>query len=364
MENRLFYNTPAKCFEEALPLGNGAFGGMVYGNIQNEKISLNLDTLWNGKPETEPQEDKTEHLKVIQQLHREGKPEEADRYLEENFASKQSRAYLPMGSLFIENDGVYEGEYLRSLDLENSIATTEISGKNSVKYEFLFSYPHFCGAVKISSASPCNLKLHFECVHNHIQSFTDGIFTVKGAAEDKKFGETSIVGSGSLDDSEKTVKFTFSSGFICDKSPAYDNGVITFENVTELVIFMTANTTFVDAYTLCPLAECTEKTLKQLKSVLSLGYDAVKKAHTADVSELYNRTLLNLVDAPSETDTLIRIYNSEGDIGLCELLFNYAKYLTIASSRKGSQAMNLQGIWNEHEKAPWSSNYTVNINTE
>ena len=364
MENRMFYNIPAGYFEEALPLGNGAFGGMVYGNIEKEIISLNLDTLWNGKPETEPQEDKTEHLKVLQQLHREGKAEEADRYLEIHLASKQSRAYLPMGNLFIENDGNYEGNYIRSLDLENSLAITEIEGSKGVKYEYFFSHPHSCGAIKISSKLPCNLKISYECALNNVQAFDNGIFTVKGAAADKRFGEDSVVNAGVLDDSEKTVKFTFCAGFVCDKAPVYTDGKVCFNNITELIIFMTANTTYIDWYTLCPHAQCTEKSLDQLKTVLGIGYDEIKKAHTEDVSTLYNRTLLNLVDKPSEVDTLTRIKNPDGDIGLCELLFNYGKYLTIAGSRKGSEALNLQGIWNEWEKAPWSSNYTVNINTE
>ena len=104
--------------------------------------------------------------------------------------------------------------------------------------------------------------------------------------------------------------------------------------------------------------------MSQLKPLLSADYNEIKRAHTADVSELYNRTTLTFTDEQNETDTVTRLKSPEGDTGLCELLFNFAKYLTIASSRKGSQATNLQGLWNEHEKAPWSSNYTVNINTE
>jgi len=364
MENRIFYKRKADVFEEALPLGNGAFGGMVYGNTEKEKISLNIDTLWNGKPYIEPQVDKTEHFKMAQQLHREGKRWDADRYIEEHLGRKQSCAYLPMGNLFIENDAKYEGDYTRSLDFESSIAVTEISGDKGVKYEYLFSYPHSCAAVKISSKLVSDIKISYECALNNVQDFEDGVFTVKGAAADKIVGVDSIIDAGVLDDSEKTVKFTFAASFVCDKKPTYADGKVCFEGINELIIFMTAGTTYIDWYNLCTHAECTEKTVDKLRNALKAGYDTIRQAHIKDVSELYNRTVINLVERPSDVDTVTRLKNAEGDVGLCEMLFNFAKYLTIASSRKGSQAMNLQGIWNEHNKAPWSSNYTVNINTE
>ncbi len=364
MENRIFYKTPASFFEEALPLGNGAFGGMVYGNIQKEKISLNLDTLWNGKPISEPQADKTEQYKILQQLTREGKREEADRHLEVNIGRPQSCAYLPMGNLYIENDGCYEGEYERSLDLEASLAETLIKGDKGVKYEYFFSYPHKCFAVKISSKIKSNIKISFETLLHNEQSFDGGIFVVKGAAADKLVGVASVTNSGVLDDSEKTVKFVMACQFICDKAPSYTEGKVCFDGINELIILTAANTTYIDQSTLMPLKECTDKTLSQLKAALSAGYSEIKKEHISDAGALYNRTVLNLVDKPSDIDTVTRLDNPDGDIGLCELLFNYAKYLTIACSRQGSQASNLQGIWNEREYAPWSSNYTVNINTE
>lgn len=168
MENRIFYKSPAGFFEEALPLGNGAFGGMVYGNIQKEKLSLNLDTLWNGKPVTQPQEDRAEHFKEIMRLHREGKREEADRYLETNFVYRQSCAYLPMGNIYIENSGKYEGEYIRYLNFQKGLAVTEISGNNGVKYEYLFSNPSACAAIKISSKNPCDIKISFETLLTYL----------------------------------------------------------------------------------------------------------------------------------------------------------------------------------------------------
>ncbi len=364
MENRLFYKEKATIFEEALPLGNGAFGGMVYGDIQKEKISLNLDTLWDGKPITKPQADKTEQYKLLQQLVREGKIYEADRHLEINLGEPQSCGYLPVGNLFIENDGTYEGEYERSLDLEASLATTEVKGDKGVKYEYFFSYPHSCLAVKIASKIKSNIKISFETLLHNERSFDNGILLVKGAAADKLPGIDSITDSGVLDDSEKTVKFAFAASFICDKKPSYTNGKVCFEDVDELVIIITANTTYLDHINLCPLKECVDKTLLQLDKAVSTDYLELKREHINDVGALYNKTVLNLVDKPSDVDTLTRLKSPQGDIGLCELLFNFAKYLTIAGSRPGSQALNLQGIWNEHEKAPWSSNYTVNINAE
>ncbi len=359
MENKLLYKSCAEFFEEALPLGNGSFGGMVYGNISNEKISLNLDSFWNGTPNPDNKPDKRKHFERVKELIKEGKHQETDKYVVDNIARKQSTCYLPVGNLFIENDGCYEGEYTRFLDLEKSLAVTEIS--DSVRYEYFFSYPHKCGCINIVSSVPTTIKIHFTSLVANEISYRDGVLMMKGAAADHHPSE---INEGSLDDGYKSVKFVVTLGFDCDGVADYSDGKVCFENITRLTLFLTGNTTFINHRTLSTLKTCEEKTLSQLENVKKAGYELIKQNHTDDVTKLYNITTLDFNGKQNNADTKSRIESGVFDVGLCELLFNYGKYLTIACSRKGSLASNLQGIWNEHEKAPWCSNYTVNINTE
>ena len=166
MEALLKYSKPAKHFEEALPLGNGQLGAMVYGDTQNERISINHDTLWSGKPGDVFVEGAYESNERAKALVNEGKRYEAQREIEENFTGKWLSSYMLLGNLYIKREGAsgVTTKYLRTLDMENSIVRVSYTEDGiDFEREYFVSFPDNCMMVKLKSSKPVTYVIDADC---------------------------------------------------------------------------------------------------------------------------------------------------------------------------------------------------------
>ena len=363
MENRLFYDKPAQFFEEALPLGNGSLGAMVYGAPHRERLTLNLDTLWSGKPLTAPQTDRSAVFRRVQALTRAGRLREAQRLLEEDFSGADTAHYLPMGELCIATAAGEITDYCRELDLDDALhrVTFRQAGQPVCREAFI-SHPHRCLALRLDSAVPATYRLTLHSPLRHRCSALAGQLHLYGDCPEKLYPDWR----------ERTEPWQYGEGCIhfmvalqpvTDGQIAVDGDGLRVENATRLELFLCAASSF-DTYATPPDRPYVQPCLDTLASAVRAGYAAVRQAHSADFRALYERVQLDLHAAPCPLPTDRRLDAAEKDRGLYELLFNMGRYLLIACSRSDSQPANLQGIWNERLVAPWRSNYTLNINTE
>ena len=366
MENYLRYSTPATVFEEALPLGNGQLGAMVYGKSDIERISLNHDTLWSGKPHDSFVKGAYESNERARALIEQGKRYEAQREIEENFTGEYLCSYMLLGTLFIKNlssDKEVTG-YKRILDLEKgtvSVSYTQDGCDHS--REYLVSYPHNCMVVKLKTSKPVSYELYGDCVgKSHVTSFNDTLY-FSGECPTSLPPEYIRHEKPVYYDGEG-VRVTAIAKIKTDGDVKNGAGeAITVENACEVVIYFCAETSFID-FDKLPNKKTFEPCFDRMKELCEIPYDDIKDEHIKDFSSLYNRVKTDFGGKEDLSDTDERLKRKEKDLGLCELLYNFGRYLIIAGSREGSRATNLQGIWNESYYAPWSSNYTLNINAE
>ena len=366
MENKLRYGAPATRFEEALPLGNGSVGAMVYGKWDREHLSLNHDTLWSGKPRRYTRPNAVDAYQKAQALVLEDKIEEATRLLEREFTADFGQSYLPLGNLYIECKTAGEvSEYIRELDMETGIVTVRYV-QNGIHFtrEFFVSHPDQCIVVHITSdeqadyaftadsqlksattAGGNRLYLTGECPSNISPSYARGLVP------------TAYDGDG--------IRFAAIGTVQTDGKLRCRESSLTVDCATEITFTMCIETGYID-FDRLPTKPCYYPCEARAIETSERSYADLVRRHVDDHRALYNRVKLDLGFAPSHamTDDRIRAKDKDADLGMVELLYNFGRYLVIAASREGSQATNLQGIWNEQLFAPWSSNYTVNINTE
>ncbi len=382
MNNSYFFKNAASLFEEAFPIGNGTIGAMIYGGTKKERISLNHDTLWSGRHfEYDAPENAQENYLEARSLVAQGKINEAQKLLEDHFNCHDTQMYMPLGSIFIEHDRNDGGEYKRTLDMSKGKVTAEYDdGEVSFEHSYITSFDSECLAFRIKPSKKGSLSfvLSFE---SELKIISDElrvdksvlVFTGKcpSYTKPKKQGpddhdERLVVYSEREDES---IMFTLCiKPVVTGGSVSFENAKIYVENADRAEIFVTVRTSFIDPYTL-PLREHRKAAISAVKKCEN--YDDIEKKHFSDFSALYSRTSLEICrddgnkKAFAELPIDERLKNFDGtDHGLCELIFNFGRYLMISGSRNGSQPLNLQGIWNEKLLAPWSSGYTVNINTE
>ncbi len=364
MEKLLRYDTPATIFEEALPIGNGSLGAMIYADTELDKIPLNHDTLWSGKPEQYIVKGAKESFEKAQRLVNEGKYHDAQVELEKNFTGMWLNSYLMLGELYIEynNQGDITN-YQRALDLENSIVTVSYL-QNGVKFEreYFISYPDNCMMIKIKSSSPASYTVyggHVGKSHttagDQILYFTFECPTTIGPEYAAKQRPVTYDG--------ESIKASAMARILSDGKIETEGDTILVEGAEEMTIYFCAETSFIDVFT-APNKPTFKPCLDRVNELVKKPYDEIKKAHMEDASSLFNRVQTDFGGKASEKTTDRRLKDGDKDLGMCELLFNFGRYLIISASRKGSRATNLQGIWNDKFYAPWSSNYTVNINLE
>ncbi|MEZ3420521.1 MAG: glycoside hydrolase family 95 protein, partial [Eubacterium sp.] len=359
MKNTLYYTKKANCFEEALPVGNGRMGAMVYGNLKNEKISLNEDTLWSGYPKDLNTKDAHTYLDEIRQNIFSGNYEKAEALANSKFHGHWCESYLPFGNLEIHfTSSVSKKGYKRTLDISKGLAVTACKGITETVFA---SHPANLIVVNLKSDTGFSCRISFSSQLQHKVYTEKDVLVMEGAAPEicqppyHTDGIPVVYG-------DKAMKFAGAAKVL--GSAAFENGAITVDNQKEITVLISLATSFIDFKTM-PTANALERAMQSFDSIKS--YEQLLDEHVKDFSALFDRVDFTLLGGNSDMPTnkrLKAVRRGTKDNALIALLFQYGRYLTISASRKGTAAMNLQGIWNEHLRAPWSSNYTININTQ
>ena len=371
----LWYKHPASAWVEALPLGNGSLGAMIFGGVETEKIGLNLDTLWSGCCHGYKVENKVEHFKKGRRLILEDKKLESRDYIEKHLAGDPSEWYLQMGKLMITSmKNMCARNYRRDLDIETGIAGVSYSSSDTqYKRECFVSHPDKVLVYKFTAEGKykLNFKAMINCDLKNEVSVTGNTYTLDGICP-THIEENNGNPICTYDDGDRQgISFRCEFRIDTDGEIKANKNHICVSDANYAIIYLTAEDNF----------ECFNKPVNKskkdykvicasrLSNAMSKGYDSVKADHIADFSGFFNRVSINLGESKKDnvpTDRRIHdfLHSKKNDNNLYCLLFNFGRYLTIAGSREDSQAMTLQGIWTFNMCSPWRSNYTVNINTE
>lgn len=352
----LWYRQPAEKWEQALPVGNGLMGAMIFGGVQVERIQFNEHTVWTGQPHAYHHEGALKFLPEIRRLLWEGKQREAEQLATQGFMSIPLRqfAYQPCGDLWLEFPEHREvASYRRWLDLDSAVCTTEYRvGQALVRREVWASHPERMVVVRMTCDSPGCLTGAVRLTSPHTDS------QVQATDADTLLLRGQVQTDG--------VRFE------CRAQVSVEGGRLTAEGdslrvtgATALTIRLVAATDFANfrELTADPAARCAEN----LAKAADTSGEVWKQKHLADHQSLFRRVQLDLgrtEQARRPTDERIAGFAEGQDPQLAALVFQYGRYLLIGSSRPGGQPANLQGIWNESLRPPWDSKYTCNINTE
>lgn len=361
----LWYEQPAEEWIEALPIGNGRFGAMIFGDPSYERIQLNEDSLWPADDNWGLAEGNPEELERVRQLLIEGRNVKADSLFVDKFLNKSvTRSHQTMGNLFIDFETDNYDNYRRWLNLENAVFESEftVDGK-PVHQRAIASHPHDGIFIEYTATSDEGLSASITMSrpddHGHQTATTfveDQALVMHGEVTQyggEFKGEEKPITHGVKFDTRLKVDHT--GGEII-----YNEDSIELINVQIVTIYLVSNTDFYsDNYQ--------QKSRTHLNDVSKISFDELLEAHIKDYQKLYDRVELSIDHEQKNQPTDVRLQQViEGavDIGLEEMLFNYGRYLLISSSRPGTNPANLQGIWNDHIQAPWNADYHLNINLQ
>ena len=376
---KLWYQKPADEWEEALPLGNGRLGAMVFGQIQKEQIQVNEESIWYGKRRERINPDAKENLPKIREYIRNGQIQKAQKLMSLAMTGCPygERMYQTLGEISIEMDlpeekiekdadSAINTTYYRELDLSKAVCHVQYDCEKSegktIKIEstYFISHPDDCMIVHMKAS---NGQLSFVAKLDR-----DKYFDSIGKCDDY-----TIFLSGNL--GKEAPEFA-----MCLRAKVVGGSVKTIgqsllvEKADEVILYFGADSTF--HYSEAEVKEwadpqhkLVEKLIAQLDLVMEKDYEKVLLAHIQDYQSLYNRVSLQLkeensIEALATDERLLRVKDGCEDIGLSKLLFDYGRYLLISCSRPGTLPANLQGIWNKELCPAWDSKYTININTE
>ncbi|MCM4156999.1 glycoside hydrolase family 95 protein [Gramella sp. AN32] len=364
----LWYRQPAFNWMEALPVGNGRLGAMIFGVPSKERIQLNEDSLWPGGPEWEDSKGNKEDLEEIRELLKQGKKQKADSLIVERFSYKGIvRSHQTMGDLWIDfGDDRKVDNYTRSLDLQKAIVKTKYSIEGETYTEEVFASAKDDVLVirlttTASEGMDFRLSLSRPEDHGHptvsVSNPSDTEISMKGMVT--QYGGKVMSKAFPI---KEGVKFeTLLKVEIEDGEVMAENGQLALRGVKTAVIFLSGNTSFYHG-------DFKEENRKLIGAASALGFEKLEKHHIADYQELYGRMSLDLegdeLDSIPTDLRIDRIREGKPDLDLVNTLFQFGRYLLISSSRPGSNPANLQGIWNEHIEAPWNADYHLNVNLQ
>lgn len=376
---KLWYQKPADEWEEALPLGNGRLGAMVFGQIQKEQIQVNEESIWYGKRRERINPDAKENLPKIREYIRNGQIQKAQKLMSLAMTGCPygERMYQTLGEISIEMDlpeekiekdadSAINTTYYRELDLSKAVCHVQYDCEKSegktIKIEstYFISHPDDCMIVHMKAS---NGQLSFVAKLDR-----DKYFDSIGKCDDY-----TIFLSGNL--GKEAPEFA-----MCLRAKVVGGSVKTIgqsllvEKADEVILYFGADSSFhyseeeVKEWA-DPQQKLVEKLIAHLDLVMEKDYEKVLMAHIQDYQSLYNRVSFQLkeeksIEALATDERLLRVKDGGEDIGLSKLLFDYGRYLLISCSRPGTLPANLQGIWNKEFRPAWDSKYTININTE
>ncbi|SEG08952.1 glycoside hydrolase N-terminal domain-containing protein [Paenibacillus sp. UNC499MF] len=353
--NKLWYTRPAQAWTEALPVGSGRLGAMIYGRTAEELISLNEDSLWYGGPKDRTNPEAAAAMPEVRRLLMEGHVIEAQELAHVGLTPipKYAGPYQPLGDLRIWF-GEHEpeaGTYRRELDLATALCRVEYTSQGAGYTRELFaSAPAGVLVLRLTTTHPEGLSFRF---HLGRRPFDEG------AAPD---GPHAVLMQGRC--GPDGVRYAALAGV------SAEGGTVRTAGDFVLVKGAAAATIYVAAQTSFRHEEPADVCRRQVAEAVRKGYEAVKMEHEADYAPLFARMSLEL-DTPDDDARLLptdkrldRVREGGEDPGLLALFFQYGRYLLLASSRPGTLPANLQGIWNADYQPPWECNYTLNINLQ
>lgn len=355
-DQRLWYDAPATCWLEALPLGNSRMGAMVFGGTDTEQIQLNEETFWSGGPHNNNSSTSLRYLTEVRSLIFDGKEKEAENIINREFVKgPHGMRYLTLGSLSLQFGHKDVKDYVRDLDLQTATSSTSYI-YNNVKYTRKVIASLADGVVLVNIKASKKGALSFTLTQScqlPTEVKVEGatlIATIKGA--DQEGIKAALTAQCRTD-----VK---TNGRIIAEGNA-----LKIDNATEATLYVSAATNFVNYNDVS--GDASAKNEQYLKAAETMPFATLHKRHVTLYKSQYDRVKLSLPSTDNQSlptvQRLDKFYGSQ-DMGMVALLFNYGRYLLISSSQKGGQPANLQGVWNDKMNAPWDSKYTININAE
>ncbi|MGW5188234.1 glycoside hydrolase family 95 protein [Kribbella sp. NPDC004138] len=370
----LTYDAPAADWLAALPLGNGRIGAMWFGGAERDRIALNDETLWSGSPETTRRlstpigEVGAAAVDRVRAALVQGDVRMAEE-LSHGFHSGHSQAYMPLGDLLLDHrlSGAV-ANYRRRLDLDTAVARAEYEvGGVEVWQEVFVSAPAQALILRLGASEPLTVTLSLT---SQLRSTTEAVgdsglallATCPSSVAPPHGNAADPIQYSDGDDRGMSAAVVLRAH--TDGSVTATDEALTVSEATELYVVL-ATATGYEGPAITPTRtreECRDAADTTARTALAKAED-LRDEHVADYQELFRRSVLTL---PSDVEltTDRRLTTAGDDPGLAALIYNFGRYLMISSSRPGGLPTNLQGIWNEHLQPPWSSNYTVNINTE
>jgi len=355
-EHRLWYRQPAQKWVEAVPLGNGRLGAMVFGGTATERLQLNEDTLYAGGPYDPVSPEAQANLPAVRELIAQKRFAEAEVLAKAKLMGRPATQmpYQSFGDLTIDTalTGAVEN-YRRELDLDGALATTTYrQGGVDMRREAVVCAVHQVIAVQITASAPVD--------------FTVALATGQDAAVKADHADLLLTGRNLAHAGIPAALAIAGRLRVIAKGAqvTIDGAALKIKGARSVTLLLALATSYrgLDDLSGDPVA----KVNAQIAAAARLPFAAIKRANTAQHRALYRGAQLHLASAPSPLPTNERIVAAQSgqDHGLAALYFHYARYLLICSSRLGSQPANLQGIWNEGNDPPWGSKYTININTQ
>ncbi len=357
--NMLWYQKPAQVWTEALPIGNGRIGVMIFGGVARERLQLNDDTLYGGGPYDPSDPQARAALPQVRQLIAAGRYKEAQDLADGKMMAHPLRmpSYQTVGELVLTM-GVssYVSNYRRDLDLDSAMASVRYAQEGVTFTRAMF-------------ASPVDdvIVVRLTADHPNAVSFQAGFETPMPAAVRADGGALVLAGTNTPQEGlPAALKYEARVRVINDGGDvAIRDGEISVSRANSVLLLVAIATSYrrYDDVSGDPAAISRAR----LDAAAAKSYEALRAAHVAEHRRLFGRVSLDLGTtgaADKPTDVRIRNSATTDDPALAALYFQYARYLLISCSRPGTQPANLQGLWNDMPSAPWGSKYTININTE
>ena len=399
----LWYEKPAEVWTEALPIGNGHMGAMIFGGVDQEHMQLNEGTLYSGDPKgTYASIDIRDKFKLITRLLKEGKYSEAQSVIGEEWLGRNHQDYQPLGDIWMNfKHSGSSANYRRTLNLANAVSTVQYTVNQTIFTREIFaSYPSRIIAVKLTArgTEKINAEISFSTPHTlakfrtaNNQLIMSGkapgfvlrrtLAQAEKAGDQNKYPEIFDKGGAQLQKAsqilygddvngwgmafEARIKETHKGG-----SVQFSNEKLNIKGADEAVIILSCATGF-NGFDKSPATEGKDPaqlTKKFMASANGKNYEALRQQHVHDYQKLFNRSQIQ-IEALGEqsrlaTDRRIQLFANGKDQSLTGLFYQFGRYLMIAGSREGGQPLNLQGIWNDKIIPPWNGAYTTNINAE
>ncbi|MCX6221730.1 MAG: glycoside hydrolase family 95 protein [Bacteroidia bacterium] len=371
----LWFSEPGTKWEEAIPIGNGRLGAMVQGGIKRDIWSLNEETLWAGEPKDKQNYEAHKFLPEIRSLLNERKTKEAEKLIAEHLQSPWCQCYQPVGDLILDFDHPQKiSGYRRELNMDNGLVEiTYQAGNVTYTREVFASYPDnvLVARIHASRKGALNFSVSLNSQLPYQVSASGNDLKLEGRAPSNAphllFANAAMKNEF---EERKGMRFQAQARILPTGGQiTCDNGIMTVKGADEVVILLAIQTSY-NGFDKNPYTEGKEyKTLcsGDIDKAVKKGFNQLKRAHINDYVNLFGRMDIDLGTDSAALKPLqerIKNYKAGKDPNLAALYFQFGRYLLISSSRPGTKAATLQGIWNKDLRPAWSSNYTMDCNVE